>query len=284
MACPQVSGIAALMLSANPSLSATQVRHILCETAIDLGVPGPDDEFGHGLVDAFAAIEQARFTIGEAGRPPRLSLSTTILDFGAHETTLTVGVSNGGGGVLTVEDVSVHERIGQGWLTAKPGGRSAGATVTRVDVTVERGALPPGRYHGVVEIAAAGVAAALVDVHALVVDASGQADAIHVLAVDPQTGQTIAQTRTNGASESPFVLDDVGKGFIQLWAGTDRDGDGEICESHDACGAWPSVLQPLETDVATAGAFSSLTLSIFEPSPGTSWPSNGLRLRQDSGD
>lgn len=55
-ACPQVAGVAALMLSANPDLKASQVRSILCNTARDLGAPGKDDTFGYGLVDAYAAV------------------------------------------------------------------------------------------------------------------------------------------------------------------------------------------------------------------------------------
>jgi len=54
-----VSGVAALILSANPNLSAGQVRSILCNTARDLGSPGRDAVFGYGLVDAYAAVNAA---------------------------------------------------------------------------------------------------------------------------------------------------------------------------------------------------------------------------------
>ena len=48
------------MLAEAPSLTADQVEQILCATAIDLGPPGRDDEFGCGLIDAGAAVESAR--------------------------------------------------------------------------------------------------------------------------------------------------------------------------------------------------------------------------------
>ena len=54
--CPQVSGIAALMLSANSSLSASQIREIIQKTAQDLGPLGKDSVYGYGLVDAYAAV------------------------------------------------------------------------------------------------------------------------------------------------------------------------------------------------------------------------------------
>jgi hypothetical protein len=56
MAAPHVSGVAALLLSAMPGLTAQQVRDILVSTAVDLGSPGKDPFYGHGLVDAFLAL------------------------------------------------------------------------------------------------------------------------------------------------------------------------------------------------------------------------------------
>ncbi|MDO4985714.1 MAG: S8 family serine peptidase [Prevotella sp.] len=55
-ACPQVAGVAALMLSFNPQLTADQVRNKLRMTARDLGDFGPDDTYGCGLVNAYAAV------------------------------------------------------------------------------------------------------------------------------------------------------------------------------------------------------------------------------------
>ncbi len=55
MATPMVSGVAALVLNANPDFSPTEVRERLQETAIDIGSTGVDVEFGYGLVDAINA-------------------------------------------------------------------------------------------------------------------------------------------------------------------------------------------------------------------------------------
>ncbi|HMN68311.1 MAG TPA: S8 family serine peptidase [Bdellovibrionales bacterium] len=59
MATPHVAGVAALVRSVNPSLSPAQVRDLLKATAIRLG-PNPGNEYGSGLVDAHAAVEQAK--------------------------------------------------------------------------------------------------------------------------------------------------------------------------------------------------------------------------------
>ena len=68
---PQGSGVAALMFSVAPSLPAWRVAAILRATARDLGAPGPDNEFGAGLIDAAAAVRAAIAEVsgvGTAGR------------------------------------------------------------------------------------------------------------------------------------------------------------------------------------------------------------------------
>ena len=56
---PHVSGVAALVLDADPSLSAKDVKKILYATATDLGEPGRDTLFGWGLVNAKGAVDCA---------------------------------------------------------------------------------------------------------------------------------------------------------------------------------------------------------------------------------
>ncbi|HZN95974.1 MAG TPA: S8 family serine peptidase [Myxococcales bacterium] len=57
MATPHVSGIAALIWSAYPGKSVSQVRTALEATAEDLGAAGRDNSFGNGLVRAKAALD-----------------------------------------------------------------------------------------------------------------------------------------------------------------------------------------------------------------------------------
>jgi serine protease len=57
MACPHVSGVAALIFAAaDNQITPSQVRTILQNSAQDLGTAGRDDYFGYGLVDASAAL------------------------------------------------------------------------------------------------------------------------------------------------------------------------------------------------------------------------------------
>ena len=57
MATPHVSGVAALLLSADGTMDPLEVREILAATATDLGDEGRDELYGYGLVNASAALE-----------------------------------------------------------------------------------------------------------------------------------------------------------------------------------------------------------------------------------
>jgi len=61
-AVPHAAGVAALVLSMDPTLTASAVQAVLEDTAADLvgnpaeDLPGRDDAMGHGRLDAFAAV------------------------------------------------------------------------------------------------------------------------------------------------------------------------------------------------------------------------------------
>lgn len=57
MAAPHVAGVAAIVWSKRPTLSAIQVRQLLESTAKDLGPEGKDYDYGYGLVQADAALQ-----------------------------------------------------------------------------------------------------------------------------------------------------------------------------------------------------------------------------------
>lgn len=63
---PQGAGVAALILSVAPWMPVWRVREVMERTARDLGPPGPDNEYGAGLLDAWAAVMDARRQV--AGR------------------------------------------------------------------------------------------------------------------------------------------------------------------------------------------------------------------------
>jgi hypothetical protein len=56
---PLTAGVAALLMSAAPSLSGAQVENLLYSTAVDLGTAGRDPHFGFGRVDAAGGVRAA---------------------------------------------------------------------------------------------------------------------------------------------------------------------------------------------------------------------------------
>ena len=72
MACPHAVGVAALVWSAAPNASASDVKTAILNTAADLGAKGKDPVYGFGLLDAYAAARQlnpAAFSV--KGRSPK---------------------------------------------------------------------------------------------------------------------------------------------------------------------------------------------------------------------
>ena len=58
-AAPHAAAIAALVKSAKPSLTNTQIRTIMRQTALDTMTPGTDRDAGYGITMALAAVEAA---------------------------------------------------------------------------------------------------------------------------------------------------------------------------------------------------------------------------------
>jgi subtilisin family serine protease len=105
---PLVAGVAALMLSANPSLTPTQVKDLLEQTALDLGSPGPDQYFGHGRVRADAAVAAA------------VALATTTTTSGSTTTTLA-------GGTARYEQTAPAVKYAGTWSTSSATSYSGGS-------------------------------------------------------------------------------------------------------------------------------------------------------------
>jgi bacillopeptidase F len=68
MAGPHVAGVVALMRQADPNLDVDSIKQILMRTAVDLGTSGEDNDYGWGIIDAYAAVSAVLFEHGDADR------------------------------------------------------------------------------------------------------------------------------------------------------------------------------------------------------------------------
>jgi len=91
-ACPNAAGVAGLIFSRNPSLTAAEVRDLLLQSADDQvgppneDTPGRDDFFGHGRVNAHTGV----LSVGPLDPPSLLSISPDRGSIaGSTEVTLT---------------------------------------------------------------------------------------------------------------------------------------------------------------------------------------------------
>ena len=92
-AAPMVSGAASLILSVHPGLTAIEVTRMLLNSADDIGIPGRDQFFGHGLLnikkalvadphfDALVRIEAIKQSRENDRNTVRVSGTVTSTDF-----------------------------------------------------------------------------------------------------------------------------------------------------------------------------------------------------------
>ncbi|WP_421569808.1 S8 family peptidase [Stenotrophomonas sp. PD6] len=141
-AAPLVSGAAALVWEKFPYMSNDQVRQVLLGTATDLGAPGNDPVFGHGLLN-----------VGRALRGPgRLDWGDFRVQLGTSPTVWWGGLSgaggvvvDGGGNVVDGVDDPVMSLSGQN----RNAGRlqiTGGATVSINGLYQSNVVVDPGSY------------------------------------------------------------------------------------------------------------------------------------------
>jgi subtilisin family serine protease len=249
MACPHAAGVAALMLQANGTLTPAQVEGLLDSGATDIGAPGNDIFFGSGLINAFTSVQLAGGTLPTT---PVLSVSPGVLNFGDQPsvTTLSIQVSNIGGGTLDVTDVSDD----QPWITTTNVPSTGSSNVSAVNVTVDRSLLVAADS-GLVTVVSNG-GTATVQITAAPEDTTAPVDVdLFVLLVNVDTLETIAQTIVNPSIDLDYLLDanslipddleEIPEGDYLLVCGSDDNDDGFICGVGDIyCGLFPTINDP----------------------------------------
>jgi hypothetical protein len=143
MAAAHASGVIALMKAVNPALTPDELDELLVNGSITqgLGVPGRDDLYGYGLIDAQKAVL--------AAAPAILTVSPASLDFGTELAGADLTVDKIGPGLLTILSVTDNAR----WLsTAKDPSVGDGDVPARYSVQVNRTGLAPGDYGATISI------------------------------------------------------------------------------------------------------------------------------------
>jgi serine protease len=249
MAAPHVAGVLALMKSVNPALGPADIDALLASGALsdDLGTPGRDNWYGHGLVNAQRAVLAALEASGSSPADnPRLVASASALNFAGSSNALDLNLVNGGLGELQLLELLVTEP----WLNVTP---------LQVDddslglyrVSVNRDALQAGVYTATIK-AQSSVNTLDISVFLSVASAAATADVgvVYILLYSPALDKTVDQFAVAAnAGKYRFTFNDIPAGQYEIVAGSDADNDLLICDPGEACGAWLTIDQPILIDL-----------------------------------
>jgi serine protease len=247
MAAPHMAGVVALMKSIYSDLTPADVDSLLVSGKIieDLGESGRDDSFGHGLINARKAVDEAtNLAQGTVVETPFVSVSPASLNFGTSGTSVSLSAVNGSTGSLSILSVTVDEA----WLSIVTSSVDADSQLGSYQVTVDRSGLADGVFTANITIVSS-VNTVTVPVIMQVVSQNLSPDVgyQYIILYDADTGGFIQQQDGNALNgEYDFQFNNVS--FLDgqrlyIIAGTDMDNDGFICDNGEACGAYLSLDQ-----------------------------------------
>ena len=98
MAAPVVSGALAVLVQANPAYNAQDLAHLLFSTTEDLGAPGLDNIYGHGLINL------DRATVGPTTLAADVSVPVAAgsIEYWSRPLVTSGGFTKDGDGILTI--------------------------------------------------------------------------------------------------------------------------------------------------------------------------------------
>jgi serine protease len=244
MAAPHVAGMIALMKAIYPELTASNVEALLQNGLLtdDIGDAGRDNNFGFGAANALKAV-QAAYDLDsgdeEVELPASIVATPASLNFGSLNSAK-VTLSNKGAGSPRVLGIDTSED----WIdVVEDDLDSAGLGV--YDVLINRDGLSDGLYVGRIYITFENASPISIYISMMVgtIDTSGSLAKIFALVLDSSTNETVAFAiaTDNGDSTVDYTISDVPAGRYNVVAGTDIDNDNVICQSGEACGAYPSL-------------------------------------------
>ncbi len=215
MAAPFISGVISLMLSVNANLTQDDCMQIFAQTAMDRGAPGKDDEYGHGLVDVFAAVQMAQ----TGGPAPGLAASQSSLTFSAGGADQRLQITGSGGAQFSNIQLAVSNDATE-WLAAQLDTRSTPATLTvSVNPAIQ------GPRTGRVQLSAPGSQPLVITVQLGNAGGGGGGGGDLRVALFDAAQQPIADAVVNSGR---FEFRDLQPGTYTMFAMKDLNGDGTI--------------------------------------------------------
>ncbi|WP_286717780.1 S8 family serine peptidase [Thalassolituus sp. UBA2009] len=246
MASPHVAGVIALMKSAYPALSASDVDQLLQSCAITNKATScnRDNQLGYGQIDAYRAVSEALKLAGGGTlplRPVALQSSPAELVFGS-DNSLSFTLSNAGDlqpGQLTISDDA-------DWLSitaVSVDDKNLGA----YSASVSRSGLSDGYYNATISVSDGSNSLSIpVYMQNGVISSNNAMTQQYVLLEDADciaAGRDEKECTTSifAQANGRYSFPAVPAGRYSLLAGSDIDVDNVICQAGETCGAYPSL-------------------------------------------
>lgn len=251
MAAPHVAGMIALMKAVHPGLTPQEVDTLLMSGSMtrDAGTPGVDNIFGYGVADALASVQAAQaLALGDdlPEPPPSIVASPVNISIGTLSSS-TVTLSNQGGGTPTIESIGNIPP----WLNVSAESVDAQGLGT-YRLAIDRTGLVNGIFLETITFNISGGLSLDVRVSMTVgiIESQGELSRLYAVLFDPDAndgaGESInlaAQIVNIGDGQVRYTFSGVAPGSYFVFAGTDIDNDGFICQAGEGCGAYPSMNQ-----------------------------------------
>ena len=245
MATPHVAGVFALMRAIHPAISPADIDESLAAGLLttDLDNNGRDDLFGHGLIDALKAVQDAqKRASGDNTIPPQPAFIVSAPNHLVIE-------NDDPEGVLVLSNIGDETSSITGftddasWLSVAPDGVDANGLGT-YRITINRNGLTDSSYLGVITFNWGASRSLQVQVSMTVgnVIVEGEAGTIYMLLIDSTNevvNQASAVASGNGMFDYSFTS--VLPGSYRIIGGSDVDNDAFICQLAEACGGYPTI-------------------------------------------
>lgn len=277
MAAPHVAGVAALMKSVKTNLTHNEFLGYLNAGSLtqDLGTPGRDNIFGHGLIDAHKAV-----LLVKADDTPQLLSSNNQLFFNVSQSNLSFILSASGvdsdtdAGGLTVAVQNAP------WLNVRPSPDNTSGTGNKIGlgnnaVTVTRDGMTEGRYDGQMIISSSNpdISNLTIGVSLQVgnpeVSANAGVQYVVLIAENSDTDEdgafySVAGSSSLLATDGQYSYDITGlkKGRYIVSTGSDMDFDGFICDAGESCGQYPTLDRPTVITISEEQAHPEVNMSV----------------------
>jgi serine protease len=256
MASPHVAGVVALMKAVHPGLTPDDLDALIATGKItdDIGAAGRDDSYGYGLVNALKAVTAAHEVAGGMAITG-MNATPRSVNFGIGNS-IPVTVSKIGSGALSITGVVASDA----WLTVTPVSADAnGFGGYRFDAN-RSPSMQDGAYTATVTFTASSGDVMVISVSMLVRSTSPDYDAgrhyMVLLRVGEGDEMEVVDMDEGSVSGGYYTYSfrDVVPGRYRIFAGSDRDNDGYLADEGEALGAYPTLDQILDLDVAAGSA------------------------------